>query len=169
MRCAVLCNGPSRTSFHSREEYDFIIGCNIPWTEVDATVVLDEEVIRLWSKTPELITCPTYFSVKAWRETDALRCRGMFHPYLVELVHPQPKYHSSGHIAAEVCLRKEATKIDVYGCDSWFGNIMDTYTRQFVESPPNENLLSKSKSDGWRERWVNIVERNPNVSVQFIK
>lgn len=51
MKAALLCNGPSRVAFKSRLGYNYVIGCNIPWTEVDSTVIFDVEVLNhMWEK-----------------------------------------------------------------------------------------------------------------------
>ena len=39
MKGAVVANGPSRTRFNSSDGYNYTIGCNIPWTKVDSTVI----------------------------------------------------------------------------------------------------------------------------------
>jgi hypothetical protein len=62
MKCAVLCNGPSRFDYQPSTEYDYVIGCNVPWTDVDATVIVDEVVVERWSKQPDLNKLPAYFS-----------------------------------------------------------------------------------------------------------
>lgn len=168
MKCAVLCNGPSRVSYQSREGYDFVIGCNIPWTEVDATVVVDEEIIRLWAATPTLITVPTYFGDKAWRYTDSIRKRDVFQPYFAGLMKVDTSYPSSGHVAADVALQKGATEIDIYGCDSWFKESVDSYTEAYVPSGPNKEVRRAPRVRGWRERWNRMIEGNPTVQINFI-
>lgn len=170
MKCAVLCNGPSRTSFVSRDGYDFVIGCNIPWTEVDATVVLDEGVVDLWAKKPDIIKCPTYFSEQAWRYTDRIKKRDFFKQYLAHIIKPKYPYHSSGHNAAEVTIKwNQATHIDIYGCDSYFSNIAGrSYTRQYI-SKGGVTDGNRKYLEGWRKRWREIIDRNPNVTIEFIK
>lgn len=92
MKIAVLGNGPSRTSFQNPGDYDLIIGCNVPWTEdVHCTVVVDEEIVNAWAKQPTLIKVPTYFSVKAWMQTDAIRKRAFFQDYFAGLISVEPK------------------------------------------------------------------------------
>lgn len=168
MKGAVLCNGPSRVAY-SPGGYDYVIGCNIPWTRVDATVVLDENVIKLWANNPDLITVPTYFSVKAWMYTDEIKKRDMFRPYLVKTITPKYPYHSSGHNAAEIAISKGCTTLDVYGCDSWFSkNGGGSYTRQHIKSGGIANGDMKA-IEGWRKRWQEIIDENPEVSINFIK
>lgn len=169
MKCAVLCNGPSRISYQSREGYDFVIGCNVPWTEVDATVVLDHDVIMLWSNNPDLITVPTYFGPKAWMKTDAIKKRQLFHPYFVDLLHVGKNYHSSGHCAAEVCIRRGASAIDIYGCDSWFESTIYSYTREHLPDKIDGAVLQHQTVDGWRQRWNKIIDSYPHITFNFIR
>lgn len=168
MRVAVLCNGPSRVAFNSDLVYNYTIGCNIPWTKVDATIVLDEQVVREWSKNPELITCPAVFSRKAWMETACAKPRGreFFNDYLIELVDVDPEYDSSGHHAVKYALRKGATHIDIYGCDSWWEQTIVSYTHKYFKNLNADN--SKRHVEGWRKRWMGIIENNPDVSINFI-
>lgn len=48
MKIAVLGNGASRNFFADPSRYDYLIGCNIPWTEVDANVIIDEEMVNFF-------------------------------------------------------------------------------------------------------------------------
>lgn len=167
MKAAVLCNGPSRELFKSREGYDFIIGCNIPWINVDATVVLDKEVVNKWANNLELIQCPTYFSVDAWRQTDSIKKRDLFRPYLKELISPKYPYHTSGHNACEIAIKLGYTEIDIYGCDSYFSDTTTTYTRTLITKPhPSDG--SMKHIIGWRNRWNEIVQNHPNIHLNFI-
>jgi hypothetical protein len=169
MKCAVLCNGPSRVAYIPSTEYDFVIGCNIPWTDVDATVVLDEAVVELWAKTPDLIKVPTYFSVAAWRQTDAVRKyqpREFFKKFMVEIITPMYPFHSSGHNACEIAIKKGYKQIDIYGCDSWFSSVVESYTRSFV---PKGGAEGMKHVQGWRKRWHEIMTAHPDVTLNFIK
>lgn len=166
MKVAVLCNGPSREIFRDSLEYEFVIGCNIPWTVVDATVILDVEVIHYLSKHPELINIPAYFSRKAWMITDEIKKRKFFDPYLIELVDdPKYPYHSAGHIAVEAMIRKGATEIDVFGCDSRFTPTLESYTHQYVDTSDE----TKRCIEGWNIGWDYIIENNPSIKINFIK
>jgi hypothetical protein len=53
MKCAVLCNGPSRSAYNPEKEYAYRIGCNIPWTKVDCTVILDPQMVKVLIKNNE--------------------------------------------------------------------------------------------------------------------
>lgn len=168
MKCAVLCNGPSKKLFTSREGYDYVIGCNIPWyPEVDATVVLDEQVIRLWAKHPELIKVPTYFSMKAWQETDAIKKRDFFRPYMLSVITPKYPHHSSGHNAVEQAIAKGYKQIDIFGCDSWFSKVAMSYTRTHIKNGGVADGDMKA-IEGWRKRWKEIMDNHPEVTLNFI-
>ena len=80
MKAAVVCNGPSSVAFRDSLGYDYTIGCNIPWTRVDSTVILDGNVIHCWAKTPSLIECPAFFTARAWRTADEVK----FRDYILE-------------------------------------------------------------------------------------
>jgi hypothetical protein len=167
MRIAVLCNGPSRVDYTSSLGYDYVIGCNVPWTEVDATVVLDEIVIDLWSKTPDLITVPVYFSRKAWMYTDSIKKRSLFEPYLIEILDILPDFDSSGHNAVKCAIRKGASEVDVYGCDSWFEQTIVSHSHKYFKNLNPDD--SAKHVNGWRKRWKEIMDGSPDVKINFIR
>jgi hypothetical protein len=164
MKAAVLCNGPSRVAFQGKEGYDYVIGCNIPWCgEVDSTVVLDVGVVAKWWK-EKLPKIPTWFSEHAWRETK-FRNRDYFMESFLGLVKPLPEYDSSGHVACSKLIELGYKEIDIYGCDSWFTEMTDSYTHQFVDSRPSD---TSKHIVGWRKRWNTIIDGNPEVKITFI-
>jgi hypothetical protein len=167
MKAAVLCNGPSRVDYRPSTEYNYVIGCNIPWTTVDATVVLDENVIERWSKQPDLIKVPVYFSRKAWMYTDEIKKRDFFIPYMIEIIDILPEFDSSGHNAVSCMIRKGYTEIDIYGCDSWFEQTIVSYTHQYFKNLNPDD--SKKHINGWRTRWNNIMAGSPEVKLNFIR
>ena len=63
MKTALLCNGPSRVVYQPNLEYNYIIGCNIPWTKVNSTVIMDVGVLEKL-KEPYML----FISRKAWIE-----------------------------------------------------------------------------------------------------
>lgn len=163
MKAAVLCNGPSRSLFTSPDGYDYIIGCNIPWRQVDSTVVLDIGVVAKWWQN-KLPNVPTWFSEHAWRETK-FRNREYFKDYFLGLVKPLPAYDSSGHVATSKVIQLGYDEIDIYGCDSWFEDNTDSFTHQYVDGRPQD----RSKHIvGWRKRWETIINSHPEVKINFI-
>jgi hypothetical protein len=149
--------------FSDSNSYEYIIGCNIPWTTVNSTVVLDIGVVDKWWRF-KLPTVPTWFSEHAWRET-RFKNRQYFKDSFLGLVKQLPEYDSSGHVACCKLIELGYKQIDIYGCDSWFTDITDSYTHQYTDTRPKE----KTKHIvGWRKRWETIISNNMNVQITFI-
>jgi len=157
MKTALLCNGPSRVVFDPNMEYNYIIGCNIPWTKVNSTVILDVNVLEQWKE-----PCSFFASIAAWRE---LRNRERFVDYFLEFVNTIPDYDSAGHAACRKLLEFNPTVIDIYGCDSWFANNTESYTHQYVDSRSYD--MTKNVSV-WRSRWYDLMANHPSVEFNFI-
>lgn len=170
-KAAVLCNGPSRVAYTISTEYDYIIGCNVPWTECDSTVVVDDAIIKLWNEDSELIKCKVHYSERAWEAAEAFN-NPLFKERALSVRPVRDKQsHSSGHVAVEIMIEQGYTEIDIFGCDAWF-NIRsgDSFTRQYVPiQSPNQELRMASRMQGWKLRWQNIIQSNPNVKINFIK
>ena len=157
MKAALLCNGPSRVVFNSSLGYNYTIGCNIPWTKVDSTVILDVNVLKK-IKEPVRFYC----SRSAWREQGD---RERFVGYLIEIFDPLVEYDTAGHAAARILLKLGATEIDIYGCDSWWQNNTESYTHQFVDS---RSIDMNKHVSVWRQRWYELMGKNPEVKFNFI-
>lgn len=166
---AILGNGPSRESyFHSDIEYDSIVGCNVPWTEVDYTIILDEEVVEAWSKDLNLIKCPAYFSRHAWEYIDRpLKARDKFADRFLGLVYPAPEYDTSGHVACSLLIKNGYDEIHVYGADSMWKDTLESRSHELFKNHPDQN--SRAHINGWRNRWNHILDNNPQVKVEFIQ
>lgn len=169
MKAAVLCNGPSKVSFdpHKSLQYKYIMGCNIPWyIDCSATVILDTPVMEYWfqNKLPQM---PIWFSRNCWRETPE-KARQYFreHDFFKGLLDPLPEYDSSGHVAASKVIQLGYTEIDIYGCDSYFTGVMESYTHQFHDGSPEDKTKQRK---GWLKRWETIIKNNPDVTLNFIK
>lgn len=165
MKCAVLGNGPSRSAYVSRDGYDLVIGCNIPWTEVDSTVVIDTQVVLKWSKNPDLIRCPVNFIRATWMYTDGVK----FRKHILDnnqflSLEPTYKDYSSGHYAAARALGLGYKYLDLYGIDSWFDNVLESYTRKFIEGDP-----PVTKIQIWRQHWKDLAAKYPDATLNFIK
>jgi hypothetical protein len=163
MKAAVLCNGPSRSLFVSTDEYDYLIGCNIPWRQVDSTVVLDVGVVAKWHQY-KLPNVPTWFSEHAWRETK-FKDRDFFKDSFLGLVKPLPEYDSSGHVACSKVIELGYTEIDIFGCDSWFTSNTESATHRYWDTRPSN---TDKHVVGWRKRWNSIITNNPDVKINFI-
>ena len=170
MKCAVLGNGPSRSAYVPGNDYDLVIGCNIPWTQVDCTVILDENIIMLWHKNHDLIKVPAYFSKKAWMYADGLKT---FRPFIQEngwflgLV-DNKDHQSSGNVAGKVAVELGYKLIDAYGCDAAFteahGHNTQSFTREYVSGI---DMINNSYL--WRLHWDKLVKSNPDVTFNFIR
>jgi len=112
MKAAVLCNGPSRILFTEPDRYSYLIGCNIPWRQVNSTVVLDIGVVAKWYK-HQFPNVPTWFSEHAWLETK-FRDRNFFMNSFLGLVKPLPEYDSSGHVACSKVIELGYKQIDIF-------------------------------------------------------
>jgi len=165
MKAALLANGPSRVLFdlQSKNRYNYIIGCNVPWTDVNSTVVLDIGIVQQWWKN-KLPLCPIWFSEHAWRETRFTN-RKYFENHFLGLVKPLPEYDTSGHVACSKLIELGYKEIDIYGCDSWFIEDTSSYTHQFHDTRP-ENM--DKHIIGWRKRWNSIIENHKDVFINFI-
>lgn len=159
MKVAILCNGPSRNLYSDSSQYNYIIGCNIPWTKVDSTVVLDADVL-LKMNTPQRFYCGN----QTWMNTP-IKVRNKLIGYLASMIKTLPDYDSTGHAAARTVIEMGATEIDIYGCDSWFGANTDSHTHQWVDSRPID--MNKHVSV-WRARWYELMASHPDIVFNFI-
>jgi hypothetical protein len=158
MKVALLGNGNSRNLFpDTPDRYSYLIGCNIPWRQVDATVILDVNVL-------EKLDVPVrfYVSRKAWREC---RKKDSLIGYMLGMFDSMSDYDSAGHAAARQLIELGATQIDIYGCDSWFTNNTESYTHKYVDSRSED--MTKNVSV-WRARWYELMAKHPHVVFNFI-
>lgn len=159
MKTALLCNGPSRVVYQPNMRYNYVIGCNIPWTKVNATVVMDVGVLQKITE-----PCSMFINRKAWIECPN-KVKDKLIGYLAGLFDAIPDYDSAGHAACRKLLELGATEIDIYGCDSWFMNNTESYTHQYVDSRSED--MTKNVSV-WRARWYDLMSSNPKVVFNFI-
>lgn len=167
MKIAVLGNGASRIFFTDPSRYDYIIGCNIPWTEVDANVIIDEEMVNFWyqTRTKYAYHYPTFFSKKAWMKVQDLRAQDYFTPFLKEIVSIYEGVDSSAHVAAKCALKMGAQEINIYGCDSRFTDSIASRTHEYINNKsPNKRITI----DMWNREWDAVIERHPEVKITFI-
>lgn len=169
MIAAILGNGPSRISYlQSKTNYDIVVGCNIPWTDVDYTIILDEEVVERWKSEPELIKVPAYFSKHAWDYIDKpLKAKEFFEPFRLGIVTPRPEYDTSGHVACVQLILSGYNEIDVYGADVMFSDTLKSRSHDFFKNHPDPN--SSAHMRGWRKRWQTIMEGYPDAIINFRK
>lgn len=173
MKAALLCNGPSRVAFQSREEYDYVMGCNIPWTDVDGTVILDVGVARYYA-TQETRNYKVFLNNDCWNTLKGFKRSGVkVTSYMIaentlgRIIENAKQFYSSGHMAALELIRMGATEIDIYGCDSYFEDVIDSFTWQYVPSNASDNHKA-NQLIGWRKNW-NLIKGQFNVKLNFIK
>lgn len=133
---------------------------------------------------PELIPCrDLYLGTRAKKRLAEQRRMAKkdvaeaLHQRVKEYFSVAPKYHSSGHCAVEVAIRKGATSIDIYGCDSYFEFTTVSYTRKFFNTAPvpspsdltGREMKNFHRVRGWRARWQEIKKNNPKVKLNFIR
>ena len=164
---AVIGNGPSRILYDESKEYLYRIGCNIPWTRVDATVLLDVDLLTLMQKDKSLLKYPAYFSAKAWMFADSCHLRAHFYSNNLFLgLIGYDNNDSSGNVACKKLIEEGYTEIDLYGCDSYFtethGYNTESYTRNFVPAG------SVNNSYRWKLSWDAMIKKHPDIKFNFI-
>jgi hypothetical protein len=167
MKCAVLCNGPSRSAYSPETEYAFRIGCNIPWTKVDCTVVLDPQMVKVLIEDTLLIDCGIYFSQAAWDYIEEVKASSLFNS--LGIIQKTRKGLSSGNLACMKAVELGYTDIDIYGADAMTtndirsNNVSKSYTRNFLYSD------SMNMSPDWRTNFNKMIQNHPEVKFNFIK
>lgn len=173
MIAALLCNGPSRVAFKDRTRYTYVMGCNIPWTDVDATTMIDVSVARYYaiSETREY---KLFLNNICWNVLKGFRKSGVkLTSYIIaenklgRLVEDAKEFYSSGHMAALELIRMGATEIDIYGCDSYFEDVIDSFTWQYVPSNASDKHKAKQLIE-WRKNWASIKGQF-SIEMNFIK
>jgi len=169
MKCAVVCNGPSRFAFQENLKYNYTIGCNIPWTKVDATVILDGNVIHRWAGDPNLISCPAFFTTRAWRTADEVKFRNYIleNNLFIDLMPDTPEFFSAGHIAAQIMCENDFTELDIFGVDSMFKDTVESFTNTLIYDHNPDS--KKQRIVNWRKNWNKLQSDYPDVSFNFVK
>jgi len=169
MKAAVVCNGPSRFAFQENLGYNYIIGCNIHWTKVNATVILDGNVIHRWAGDPNLISCPAFFTTKAWRTTDEVKFREYIlnNNLFIDMMPDAPEFFSAGHVAAQIMCENDFTELDIFGVDSMFKDTVESFTNTLVYDHNPDSELQRIVN--WRLNWDKLQNDYPEVTFNFIK
>ena len=163
MKAALLCNGPSKDIFEHPEEYDYLMGCNIPWTPVDSTVILDVEVVKYLAEHPEIVKYPIWFSRSSWGEIHR-KTRNKIEHYVKCLVDTR-EGESTGHVALKKLIELGFTEIDIYGCDSYFEDTVKSSTHEYVNTSPTNPTRHLER---WRSQWDNIIDVHEECTIKFI-
>jgi hypothetical protein len=173
MRAALLCNGPSRVAFKNKEEYNYVMGCNIPWTDVDGTVMVDIGVARYYA-THDQPDYELFLNEVCWNTLKGFKRSGVkLTSYLLaenklgRIIENAKPFYSSGHMAALELIRIGATEIDIYGCDSYYEDTVESFTWSLLPSHSSEKHRAKQVIE-WRKNWASIEGQN-KVKLNFIK
>lgn len=168
-KVAVLCNGPSRSAYDPNKEYVYRIGCNIPWTKVDCTVILDPQMVKILIDDMSLIDCKIYFSQGAWDYIKEVKAEHLFEDLKLGIIYKDKKGLSSGNLACLKMVELGYTDIDIYGADAMTtgdirsNSVKKSYTRKFLDSD------SINMSPNWRTNFNKMIADHPNVKFNFIK
>lgn len=169
MKCAVLCNGPSRSAYNPETEYAFRIGCNIPWTKVDCTVILDQQLVNILVANPSLIDFNIYFSKDAWEHVRTIKAEPLFEDRFLGTIVKTRKGLSSGNLACMKAVELGYKDIDIYGADAFTTNdvrsntVRKSYTRKFLDSD------GINMSGNWRTNFNKMIDSYPEVKFNFIR
>lgn len=182
MECNVLGSGPSRKSYVPNNLPS--MGCNIPWTKVDYLIISDEIVMEkiclddmeidfkliLSEEAHSYLTKNNLLS-KYENKIDSIfqGMRGLF------------SRKSCGHYACLTMISKGFTKLNIYGCDNYFGDniCLDNWVHN-KENPhyisensefygPRNNSQVYQRGLDWKKFWNQLIKKYPNVEFNFIK
>lgn len=164
MKVAILCNGPSKTLYKSSSVYDTVIGCNIPWCDVNFTVVGDKRVIAKEVSQKGLIQYPMIIYNQAYDYVRKHNLEYVFADRCLEYI-MLDNPTSAGNGAAQIALLKGYTVLDVYGADAIFSENFTSSTQQYIPWPSDK----KKEVIKWRERWKQLAELYPEATINFIR
>ena len=168
MKVAVLCNGPSRSAYDPNKEYAYRIGCNIPWTKVDCTVILDPGVVELIAKDPSLIDCDIYFGIDAW-EAITPETKHAVQDLSLGIINYTRKGRSSGNVACLKAVELGYKDIDIYGADAFTCNntMYNTHDKSYTRNFKDHEGMNMSPD--WRLEFTRMIEVYVDVKFNFIK
>lgn len=161
MKTAILGNGPSRTLYNEDNDFDIVIGCNIPWTKVDATVICDIEIIDLLKKDFTLIQVPVIISTIVFERLKEFKMVDKF--TILDVFKPKD-WHNAAHYAADYLMTKEVNEVHLYGCDSIFEEDISSVTDEVVEKNMNLDKFIRK----WRKVWDKKFENELKFLVHKI-
>jgi hypothetical protein len=98
---------------------------------------------------------------------DEIKKRTHFLKHFANLVDPQYPYYSSGHMAVQTMINEGEKEIDIYGCDSYFIDTIESWTHQYAKNPCRDG--ERKLIMEWRKRWDSFIEKNPTVKLNFIR
>lgn len=161
MNGAVLGNGISRNMYSDNSDFDLVIGCNIPWTKVDATVICDIEIIDLIKndftliKVPVIISTVVFEKIKEFKIVDKFTILDVFKP---------KDWHNAAHYAVDYLMTKNVDQIHLYGCDSILEDDISSITDDNVEKHMDSERFIRQ----WRKVWDKKFENDLKFLVHKI-
>jgi hypothetical protein len=182
--CNVLGSGPSRVSYTPNKLPS--IGCNFPWTKVDWTIIFDPAPLIRLAENPKLIDSSTGLIISKHAHLH-IKHHNLIQkiPHAIIAIYKnisRPHYgfkRSSGHYAAQWMIAKGFTKLNIYGCDNYFGDLkcVDNYSHTPGTDHYIENLNLQVYSDKkleqrgleWQHSWNMLIKQHPNVEFNFVK
>lgn len=180
--CNLLCSGPSRISY--KENNIPTMGCNIPWAKVNWTIIFDSIVLEKIIDFPDFLHKDTKLIISNHAKSEMKlqnKLNLLKHDIAGTFRHHYSTTHilkrSTGHYAAEWLIHMGYTKINIYGCDNWFGDDLCLENYMHDESNPlnipNENIEKginyvKYRGYKWRKSWQRLINQNPNIEFNFI-
>jgi hypothetical protein len=175
MIVAVLGNGPSKEDWlmeKSLYPFNFIMGCNFPWTHVDATTIIDGKAAEGWVEyvidKKEVNPVKFYLSPSANSRFVHLGVRQFLHQWKAGDVEVRRR-ESSAHCATKVAIEQlGATEVRVYGVDTFFTMNNESSTWKYVNGGLSGAKKSQQITD-WRTNWHRIKEENPDVKITMVR
>jgi hypothetical protein len=182
--CNVLGSGPSRKSYIPNELPT--IGCNFPWTRVNWLVFFDVQPILKYLENKKLISDDVKFIVSK-HAYDYLKEQNLILEIQNKIECVYKKHNvstieysgNSAHYAVEWAIYKGFKKINIYGCDNYFGDLecTENFTHNknsehyienlWVNVNPKENLLKRGRE--WQLCWKRIIKYNSNIEFNFVR
>jgi hypothetical protein len=180
--CNVLGSGPSRKSNVSNRLPS--IACNIPWTYAEWTVIFDSAIIDTLITNPECIDTNTKIILcdVAYNYIEKNNLTEHF-KYRINTVFKYNKIggmrKSSAHFACDWMIHLGYNKLNIYGCDNYFGDIMctNTFTHDKENKYATENINHAKYTDDemikrgkeWQEAWKLMIKKYKHVEFNFVR
>jgi hypothetical protein len=180
--CNVLGNGPSRKSYIPNDLPS--IGCKFPWTKVDITTLVCHNSVNAFLQSPHLIPDNTKILLKQ-KAYDYIMDNGysdIFKNRILGVYKSHNLRTSAGHDACLWMISQGFNKLNLYGFDHYFGDILclDSYTTNAPNINLPRNIRNKDINDSkdldwfkkrntdWLDSWKVIAAKYPNIELNFI-
>jgi len=167
-------NGPSYKEFNKINDNDFVLGCNKPFVQTDASFICDHKFLYKIREKVVDVTCPVIVPPKLskWIKTHpkAKNSPAEHLQVLDEFVIGSQKLpsHSSGHYGALWLARAGFKTIYIWGCDSLVKPSISSETDKFIVNKQKERPQHGEKfANKWRANWKQVVDWYPDVNFIF--